>query len=55
MLQTYKTRIESLEMIPAGGGCFEVKIDDELVFSKLSQGRFPEHPEVLKEVEKRLP
>ena len=42
-------------MITSDGGCFEVKVGDELVFSKLSQGRFPEHPEVLKEVEKRLP
>jgi hypothetical protein len=31
-----------------------VTIDGELVYSKLAQGRFPEPPEILREVEKRL-
>jgi len=54
-VSTYKQKIESLTLIPAGGGCFEVKCDDDLVYSKLATGSFPEHPEVLKEIEKRLP
>jgi hypothetical protein len=32
-----------------------VKCDDELVYSKLGTGAFPEHPQVMKEIEKRLP
>lgn len=35
------------EYIKGGGGAFEVKSDGKLVFSKLSEGRFPEHEEVL--------
>ena len=54
ILTTYKQKIEGLTMIPSGGGCFEVKVDDELVYSKLSTGQFPEPPEVLKEIEKRI-
>ncbi len=54
-MTTYGKRIEGLEIIPSGGGCFEVKSGDEVIFSKIAEGRFPEHPEVLKEVEKRLP
>ena len=55
ILTTHKQHLESLTLIPAGGGCFEVKVDDELVYSKLATGAFPEGPEVMKEIEKRLP
>jgi len=35
-----------VEMIPSGGGVFEVVADGDLVFSKKSLGRFPEDGEV---------
>jgi len=31
---------------PRGKGQFDVFVDDELVFSKHSEGRFPEHDEI---------
>jgi selenoprotein W-related protein len=34
------------ELIPSGGGVFEVRADGELIFSKKRTGRFPEHDEV---------
>ena len=33
-------------MIPSDGGCFEVKIDERLIYSKLSNGRHAEPGEV---------
>jgi selenoprotein W-related protein len=54
LLSTYKQKIQGLELIPDGGGCFEVKAGDDLVYSKLATGQFPEHDEVLRELEKRL-
>lgn len=30
----------------SGGGAFEVKLDNEVVFSKLREGRFPNEGEV---------
>ena len=41
------------EYIKSGGGVFEVIVDGELVFSKKKLGRFPEHPEILAEIEAR--
>lgn len=35
------------EMISSKGGCFEVMVDGELVFSKLKEDRFPEKDEVV--------
>ena len=37
----------TLTLIPAAGGVFEVTRDDELLFSKKNEGRFPDHHEVL--------
>ena len=36
-----------VELVASGGGVFEVTADDDLVFSKKAQGRFPEDEEVL--------
>ena len=34
-------------MISSKGGCFEVVVNGELVFSKLKEDRFPEKDEVV--------
>jgi len=36
----------SVELIPSGGGVFEVRRDGELLFSKKASGRFPQHEEI---------
>ena len=48
MLSEYEYNLESLEFIPSGGGAFEVILDNNVIFSKFKEGRFPEHDEVLK-------
>ena len=40
------------ELIASGGGVFEVEIDQELVFSKKAQDRFPEEDEIFSAIEK---
>ena len=40
-------------MVPAGGGCFEVFVDDDRVYSKLETGEFPEEDEILSAVSAR--
>jgi len=35
------------KMISSKGGCFEVVVNGELVFSKLKEDRFPEKDEVV--------
>ena len=39
--------LEAIELIPSGGGVFEVSRDGELVFSKKKLGRFPRAGEVV--------
>ena len=54
LLETYKRKIESLELVPSGGGCFELTLDNELVYSKLKTGEFPDETEMVKLVGKRV-
>tara|TARA_B100001559_G_C15889571_1_gene344572 strand:+ start:263 stop:433 length:171 start_codon:yes stop_codon:yes gene_type:complete len=35
-----------VELISSGGGVFEVRLDEKLIFSKKSLGRFPGHSEI---------
>lgn len=43
-----------MKLIPAGGGCFELTIDGEPVYSKLKSGKFPDEKWVLDTVGARL-
>ena len=47
---TYKQRIHDLKLIPASGGCFELTVDGELIYSKLKTGKFPNDEEMIKAV-----
>ena len=46
LLKLFEDQIESIALIPADGGKFEVVADDRLLFSKLSLGRHAEPGEV---------
>jgi selenoprotein W-related protein len=54
LLAEYKQKIQELKLIPAGGGCFELKIDGDLVYSKLKTGQFPDEKWALETVGARL-
>lgn len=41
-MNTYKQSIENLKLIPSGGGCFELTVNGELLYSKLKTGTFPD-------------
>lgn len=40
-------------LVPSDGGKFEVFVDDELVYSKLETGQFPEPRDIVKSIEAR--
>jgi selenoprotein W-related protein len=46
LLNHYRRDLSELKLIPTGGGTFEVSVDGKLVFSKLSEGRFPDLKEL---------
>ena len=54
MLEYYKHDIEQLQLVPSGGGRFEVTVDDSLIFSKLETDRFPEYGEVKDAIEESI-
>ena len=46
--------IEKIELVPSGGGVFDVLADGKLVYSKHETGRHAEIPEVLDAIAKLL-
>jgi len=38
------------DYIKSAGGAFEVRVDGNLIFSKMKEGRFPEHHEIISAV-----
>ena len=48
LLSYYRKNVSEFRLVPSEGGRFEVSVNDNLVFSKLKDGRFPE-PAELKE------
>ena len=40
--------------MPGSGGCFELSVNGELIYSKLKTGQFPDEQVMLAEVGKRL-
>jgi len=46
--------VERLELLPASGGRFEVTLDGELIFSKVSTRRHADPGEVAGEVRRRI-
>ncbi|SDY74444.1 selT/selW/selH selenoprotein domain-containing protein [Proteiniborus ethanoligenes] len=43
-----------VSIIPSSGGVFEIKINDELIFSKKELSRFPNDDEVEEIIRERL-
>jgi selenoprotein W-related protein len=54
LLTTYKQQIEDLKLIPSSGGCFELSINGDLIYSKLKTGEFPKEPWAIEAVGARI-
>jgi selenoprotein W-related protein len=51
LVSRYPAEIASLTLIPSSGGRFEVKVGEELIFSKKTLGRHAEPGEIVKILE----
>jgi selenoprotein W-related protein len=51
---TFKQQIRDLKLVPAGGGCFELTADGDLLYSKLQTGKFPDEQALVDKVASRL-
>jgi selenoprotein W-related protein len=50
LLTTFKQRIRELKLIPSGGGCFELTVNGNLIWSKLKTGEFPDEEAIIDKV-----
>jgi selenoprotein W-related protein len=48
LINAYESKIDAIEIIPSGGGKFEVEVDGKLVYSKMQTGRHAEPGEVVR-------
>ncbi len=53
ILSTFRKQV-SVNLIPDGGGKFEISLDGDLVFSKLKEKRFPTEDEIKKAIRERI-
>jgi selenoprotein W-related protein len=54
LLTTYKQKIRELTLIPLSGGCFELSVNGDLIYSKLKTGEFPDEQWAVDAVGARL-
>jgi selenoprotein W-related protein len=54
LLKEFESKVTSWELIPSGGGRFEVKVEGELVYSKLQTGRHTDSNELRGLLKKKL-
>lgn len=54
LLPRYKRSISRYVMIPSKGGCFELSVCGNRVYSKLETGSFPDEETLIREVGKAL-
>lgn len=54
LLNKYKNRLGEVALVPSGGGCFEVSVNGNLVYSKLQTGRFPDERALLSEMDDKV-
>ena len=54
LLTSFATELGEVALVPGGSGIFEVWVDDELIWSRKEQGRFPELKELKQRVRDRI-
>ena len=54
LIKEFESKITSWELVPSGGGRFEVAVDGELVYSKLETGRHTDSEELRGLLKKKL-
>jgi selenoprotein W-related protein len=54
LLTTFSTVIGELTLVPGTGGVFEIRVQEEVVWSRAEMGRFPEIKELKQLVRDRI-
>lgn len=54
LLTTFSTELGEAALVPGTGGIFEVRVDDEVIWSREEMGRFPDIKELKRLVRDRI-
>ena len=54
LLTTFEAEVEEVALAPGSGGIFEVRVNEELIWSRKEQGRFPDIKELKQLVRDRI-
>ncbi len=54
LLTTFGTELGEVALVPGTGGIFDVRVNDELIWSRKTEGRFPESKELKQRVRDRV-
>lgn len=54
LLTTFDTELGEVALVPGTGGIFEVRLNEELIFSRKEASRFPESKELKQLVRDRI-
>ncbi|MCC9000108.1 MAG: SelT/SelW/SelH family protein [Candidatus Contendobacter sp.] len=54
LLTTFEAELGEVALQPGTGGIFEIRVDDDLIWSRKQEGRFPEAKEVKQRVRDRV-
>jgi len=54
LLTTFETELGEVALVPGTGGIFEVRLNEELLFSRKEAGRFPESKELKQIIRDRI-
>ncbi len=54
LLKEFGSRIETLELVPGEHGVYDVAVDDEIVYSIEQEHRFPEIPDLIQRVQRKV-
>ena len=53
-MDRYKRKVGKFILIPTDGGKFEVSVGDELAWSKVATGAYPEVADITKVIDRKL-
>lgn len=54
LLTTFEAELGEVALQPGTGGIFEIRVDDDLIWSRKQEGRFPEAKEVKQRIRDRV-
>lgn len=46
LMKKFKQQITELALLPSDGGRFEIKVNEQLIYSKLQTGKFPDNGDI---------